>query len=348
MNPVLSIIMPVYGVEKWLEQAARSALNQAEARLELILVDDASPDGCGALCDALAQADPRARVIHRAENGGLSAARNDGLAAARGRYVCFMDSDDWIEPELLGGAVEALERTGAQWAVWGVTEEHYGANGALAETRVIRPDAAECPDAASMRRQIVPLEWRTLLGYAWNKLYRADFLREHALSFQNVPLIEDILFNIDVARRADSLVVLPVCGYHYARRAGGSLTGRVLPDYFEMSARRVGELLALLDEWGMADDEALNCLAAIYGRYAISALERLHDRRAAPTAAGRREQADAVVSGALYDRLRPHLHGLPKRILTGGRPLRLAAGWALHFMNAHCAGVFRRVRARKN
>ncbi|MBO4885228.1 MAG: glycosyltransferase family 2 protein, partial [Clostridia bacterium] len=276
---ILSIVMPVYNVEPWLERAAKSALAQTETRLELILVDDASPDGCGALCDALAQADPRARVIHRAKNGGLSAARNDGLAAARGRYVCFMDSDDWIEPELLGGAVAALERTGAQWAVWGVTEEHFDANGKPVETHVIRPDAAECADAASMRRQIVPLEWRTLLGYAWNKLYRLDFLREHALSFRDVPLIEDILFNIDVARRAGSLVALPACGYHYARRAGGSLTARALPRYFELSARRVEALLALLDEWDMADGAALDCLAAIYGRYAISALERAHDRR---------------------------------------------------------------------
>ena len=347
MNPVLSIVMPVYGVEKWLEAAAKSALRQTETRLELILVDDASPDGCGALCDELAAADARVRVIHRAKNGGLSAARNDGLAAARGTYVCFMDSDDWIEENLLGEAVDALERTGAQWAVWGVTEEHFGADGRLKETRVIRPEAAECLTAEAMRRRIVPLEWQTLLGYAWNKLYRLDFLRENGLSFEAVPLIEDILFNIGAARRASSLVVLPVCGYHYARRNDGSLTGRALPYYFEMSARRVQALLDLLDEWRMADDAALSTLAAIYGRYALSALERLHDPRVAPTRADRRAQADAVASGALYERLKPRLSGVSRLVLPAPRSVRLAAGAALHVLNAHCANLFRRVRARQ-
>jgi len=346
MDPIISVVMPVYGVEKWLEKAARSVLGQTEARLELILVDDASPDGCGTLCDALAREDARVRVIHRARNGGLSRARNDGLAAARGEYVCFMDSDDWIEPDLLGEAARALTETGIDWAVWGVTEEHFDARGRLSLTRRIRPDAAVCPDAVAMRRLILPLEWQTLLGYAWNKLYRAALLRRTGATFQDVPLIEDFLFNAEVARQAEGLVALPSCGYHYARRESGSLTtGRALPDYFALNARRVDALTAMLEAWGLLDDAALDCLAAIYGRYALSALERLHDRRVAPNRAERRRRADEVVSGPLYERLRPHLRGLPGLALRAGRPARLAVGAALHLLNAHWRGLFTRVRA---
>ena len=114
-----------------------------------------------------------------------------------------------------------------------------------------------------------------------------------------------------------------------------------------MSARRVQALLDLLDEWRMADDAALSTLAAIYGRYALSALERLYDPRVAPTRTDRRAQADAVASGALYERLKPRLSGVAKLILPAPRFVRLAAGSALHFLNAHCAGLCRRVRARQ-
>ena len=216
MNPVLSIVMPVYGVEKWLEAAAKSALRQTKTRLELILVDDASPDGCGALCDKLAQFDARVRVIHRAKNGGLSAARNDGLAAARGTYVCFMDSDDWIEENLLGEAVDALERTGAQWAVWGVTEEHFGADGRLKETRVIRPEAAECLTAEAMRRRIVPLEWQTLLGYAWNKLYRRELW--DGIRFPEGKICEDGYVMHEVIGRCSRISVVKERLYRYTQR----------------------------------------------------------------------------------------------------------------------------------
>ena len=97
---MISIIVPVYRTEAWLEKCVRSVLTQTDGDWELILVDDGSPDNAGALCDRLAGEDARIRVIHQ-ENAGVSAARNRGLDEARGAFAVFLDSDDWVDADYL-------------------------------------------------------------------------------------------------------------------------------------------------------------------------------------------------------------------------------------------------------
>ncbi len=97
--PLFSIIIPVYNVEKYLNKCVDSVLNQTFTDFEVILVDDGSPDNCPAICDSYAEKDKRVRVIHK-QNGGLICARKSGLEAARGDYIGFVDSDDWIEENM--------------------------------------------------------------------------------------------------------------------------------------------------------------------------------------------------------------------------------------------------------
>ncbi len=114
--PLLSIIVPVYKVENYLPKCIDSILAQTFTDFELILVDDGSPDDCPALCDAAAEKDARVRVIHQ-KNGGLSAARNAGLDAARGAWIGFVDSDDYIAPEMYEVLYQAVQSTGADLAL---------------------------------------------------------------------------------------------------------------------------------------------------------------------------------------------------------------------------------------
>ena len=106
MQPTVSIIVPVYNAEKTLERCVDSILNQTYQDFELLLVDDGSPDGSGALCDAYARQDSRVRVFHQ-ENAGVSAARNLALDHAAGEYLQFLDSDDWITPDATSSLVRA-------------------------------------------------------------------------------------------------------------------------------------------------------------------------------------------------------------------------------------------------
>ena len=112
MAKLVSVIVPIYKVEPYLEKCVDSILAQTYTDLEVILVDDGSPDGCGAICDRYAAQDARVHVIHKG-NGGLSSARNAGLDAATGEYVMFTDGDDWIEPDMVSVLVQGSTANGA-------------------------------------------------------------------------------------------------------------------------------------------------------------------------------------------------------------------------------------------
>lgn len=112
----ISIIVPIYGVETFLKQSVESIRSQSYSNLEIILVDDGSPDSCGSICDEFAHIDSRIQVIHQ-ENGGLSDARNAGLSVATGEYVAFVDSDDWIAPEFIQSMLEACKKEQCEIAI---------------------------------------------------------------------------------------------------------------------------------------------------------------------------------------------------------------------------------------
>ena len=107
--PKVSIIVPVYKVEKYLRKCIDSIINQTLKDIEIILVDDGSPDNCGKICDEYAAKDTRIKVIHK-ENGGLSSARNAGMEVAEGEYIGFVDSDDWIESDMYMGTSKNTSR----------------------------------------------------------------------------------------------------------------------------------------------------------------------------------------------------------------------------------------------
>lgn len=118
-QPLISVIVPVYKTEAYLRRCVASLQNQTYQNIEIILVDDGSPDGSGALCDALAAEDPRIRVIHK-ENGGLSSARNAGLDTMSGDYVGFVDSDDWVEPDMYQTLYDHMLEQNAQISCCGI------------------------------------------------------------------------------------------------------------------------------------------------------------------------------------------------------------------------------------
>ncbi len=118
-NPLISVIVPVYKAEAYLEKCIKSIINQTYRNLEIILVDDGSPDKCGEICDEFAERDSRIRVIHK-ENGGQSSARNAALDIMTGDYVGFVDSDDWIEPNMYEHLYELILKNNAQIAACGL------------------------------------------------------------------------------------------------------------------------------------------------------------------------------------------------------------------------------------
>ena len=224
MVPKVSVIIPVYNVEQFLCRCVHSVLKQTLKNLEIILVDDGSPDQCPKMCDEFKSQDTRIKVIHK-KNGGLASARNAGLKIANAEYVFFLDSDDWLEPDglehlynLAEGKQVDFVRYRAIRTGWPGLPEH-----APCMLETAREMAGGFYDKERMKNEVYSrllatsqLTFGPILG-AWGALYRRDFLRKNNLAFyEDIKFSEDVLFSANVVRCAESFFYDDVAGvYHY-------------------------------------------------------------------------------------------------------------------------------------
>lgn len=214
MQPLISVIVPIYNVEPYLNSCVQAIVNQTYDNLEIILVDDGSPDNCPALCDAWAECDSRIKVIHKT-NGGLSDARNAGLAAATGELISFIDSDDWIEPAFFSALYHAMEQTGAEIAE--CATQYVAEDGTIIKTRTAVPGPLDHTEA--LRRLVLE---DGVYQTVWNKLYRSEII-------EGIPFVfgkyhEDDFWTYQVFDRIHKLATVETPLYNYLQR-GTSIIG---------------------------------------------------------------------------------------------------------------------------
>lgn len=215
MEPCVTIIVPIYNAEATLRRCVESVLGQEFADFELILADDGSKDGSGALCDAFAQSDSRVRVIHK-ENSGVSDTRNQAMDQARGRYLQFLDADDWITPNATKLLVRAAEEHGCDMVVsdfYRVVGKRVSPKGDIDEDGPLTRERY----AAHMMEDPADFYY----GVLWNKLYRRDIIQEHGLRMDpKISWCEDFLFNLEYIRHAETFFALQVPIYYYVKTEG--------------------------------------------------------------------------------------------------------------------------------
>lgn len=230
MSKKVSVIVPVYKAEAFLDQCVQSILTQSYPALELLLVDDGSPDRCPALCDSYAAQDKRIRVIHK-ENGGAQLARKAGLDAASGDYILFVDSDDWIEPDTVECCMEAAQRDKADCVMFGYTREYPGKS---IDTFLFNDDFSyeEARAEEEIHRRIVGLTGKELrepqridnLSSVCMKLYRTETARTgRIVSERVVGTSEDTIFNL-YALDGCRISYINRCFYHYRKTNAQSIT----------------------------------------------------------------------------------------------------------------------------
>lgn len=315
-TPYFSVVMPAYGVERYLEKAVDSIKAQTCSDWELIIVEDGSPDQTGEKAEVLAKTDERIRVIHHEKNKGLSEARNTGIHAAVGEYIWFMDPDDTVEKNLLECVRDSFEKNPAQIAVFGHVEEYYDSDGKLNYSHVVTPEKHFFTDKDQMHDYVMRMEQETIYGYAWNKVYSLDYIREKQLKYETVRLIEDIVFNIEYCMDIESMNTLDLALYHYAKRMEGSLTTKFVPDYYELHRRRISLLYEQQKYWGKNTKKVRSVLGALYGRYILSALERNCDKRAKMNGRKRRAFLKEVFRDRLFLELMPSASARDSRMLA--------------------------------
>ena len=252
---MISVIVPVYKTEPWLRPCVDSILAQTFSDLEIILVDDGSPDGCGAICDEYAAQDARVRVIHK-ENGGLVSAWKTGVQAAAGEYVGFVDSDDWIDPDFFESLHSAAAELGADVVVGERVEEREGHSAVLTREKTVIYRGQE------QIRQLIcsfytaflhETKFRWPITHArWDKLYRRELLIRNLPFFnEHISLEEDRIANGAILADCSCVAVLAHTGKYHYRMLSGSMSS----DGSEKQLLALGEfassLLAVAEAKGL-------------------------------------------------------------------------------------------------
>lgn len=253
--PEISVIVPVYKAEAFLRKCVDSILNQSFPDFELLLVDDGSPDGSGALCDAIAAEDSRVRVFHK-ENGGVSSARNLALEKAEGKYIAFADSDDWFSSDTLEKLYRAAEEAGADSA--GCAHWQAEVTGETVREPGAMPGGVYGP--AEIRRGIVDRllgermgkPGEVLNGFIWRFLFTREIILQHKIKFAGAYL-EDELFLMEYFCHAEKLVMLEEPLYFYLQNPT-SATRRYLPDYMKTFTAFMKAKEKLAEEQGLGEN----------------------------------------------------------------------------------------------
>ena len=217
---MISIIVPIYKVEKYLPRCVDSILFQSYRDIDLILVDDGSPDNCGAICDAYAERDGRITVVHQ-RNSGVSAARNAGLAHAKGNWIGFVDPDDFVAPEMYEDMMNAVNVTGAELGICGY---HYvDESGQIDQQRIYPAAGNEVLTQKELMSRFSDMPPSVRLGVV-NKLFCREILSGLRFS-EGLHSSEDVLFLTEYALRVSNAVVVHKPLYMNTVRMGSATHG---------------------------------------------------------------------------------------------------------------------------
>ena len=217
MNEIISIIIPIYKVERYLTACLDSVVNQTYRNLEIILIDDASPDGCGEICNKYAAGDKRIKVVHKEKNGGQAEARNTGIELATGEYIFFADSDDWLAEDALEKLYDGLKRHNADCCVGSCVTMLENETGEMRARYDKSRRGIECKTAMEAMKQVL------LTGSAaWNRLYRREMLED--LRFPQGRINEDEPFMLYLYERMERIIFLDCETYFYRKRKDSTTT----------------------------------------------------------------------------------------------------------------------------
>lgn len=271
----VSVIMPVYGVEDYVGKAIESIKNQTLTDWEFFCVDDGTKDRSGEICDEYAAKDPRIIVIHK-ENGGAPSARNVAIDKARGKYMYFMDSDDWAEPTMLEDMYNLAERDNAQLVVAGFyIDTYYSDTEKYSQQQFC--ESAVYKNSREFRQNAHKLFDKNLLYTPWNKLYLSSYILENKLYFPET-FWDDFPFNLSVVRDVERVTVTSEKYYHFIRKRQESETAKYRADMFRKREEEHSWMLELYEHWKTDSPEIREFLARRYIERVIGCIENVTNR----------------------------------------------------------------------
>lgn len=263
-SPLISIIVPVYNVEKYLSHCIDSLLHQTYKNLEIICVNDGSPDCSAEILEVYSKKDTRMKVVTQ-KNLGVSAARNAGLELAQGDYIMFVDGDDWIDAETCQTALDAANTYNADLVFWSYTREF----GNASREKLLQLEDETCllgEDAKRFlhRRQIGLVgeelrypEYADALVTVWGKLYSKSLLKQSEAKFIDIHEVgtsEDALFNLQVLSQIKIAVYIKCCFYHYRKNNDASVTTKYKSELYQQWSHLFDVMSGYIDHHKLSSD----------------------------------------------------------------------------------------------
>lgn len=312
-NPMVSIIVPVYGVEQFVGKAIESLQAQTFTDWECFLVDDGTKDRSGIICDEYAANDDRLIVIHK-ENGGAHTARNVAIEQAHGKYFYFMDSDDWTEPTMLEDMVAFAEEHNSEMVVTGYYIDTY-----YSDTEYITQENSQPTQVFGTQQEFRENAYRlfdcNLLYTPWNKLYSAKYILDHNIRFP-ITFWDDFPFNLRVLRDVERVAVLDKKYYHFMRARAESETAKHRPEMYNKREEEHGWMVDLYQYWNVDNEPSREFLARRYVERLVGCVENITNRDCSLS----RKEKRAEIARMIHD---PKVRDLLKTAKPRSRMMKL-------------------------
>ncbi len=277
-KPLISIIIPVYNIEEYIAECLNSVLAQTYENIEVICVNDQSPDGSLDILKAYAEKDSRIKIIDK-QNEGVSLARNAALSLASGEYIMFIDGDDWLDTEACEACLDTAQKHSADIVLFGYMREFEGASleKHIFDDDVVLFDEQACRNnlcrriAGPLGEELAVPENADALSTVWGKLYRADLIKTGGVTFKDIRELgtfEDGLFNLDCFYLAKRAVFINRPFYHYRRTNVSSITAK----YKENFLAQWLNLFSVIENFITEKNCGPDFRAALNNRIALSIL----------------------------------------------------------------------------
>ena len=251
-NIKISIVMPVYKVEKYLSRAIESILNQTFKEFELFLVDDGSPDNSSFICDKYKSIDNRIIVIHK-QNEGAHIARNICIKKAIGKYICFFDSDDYIENNMLYDMYHLAECNNSDLVISGFYIDTYLGFDKFKIDKYV-PNDRVYNDKFTFRKDAYIYFDKNMFYSPWNKLYKLDYIKKNNITFP-ITYRDDFPFVVSMIQNIDNVTFTKNCYYHFERARSDSETQKFVKNLYDKRVEEHIMMCELYKYWGLLYDE---------------------------------------------------------------------------------------------
>ena len=266
----LTVIMPVYNVGQFIKRSVDSVLAQTYPNIEIILVDDGSIDDGAKICDEYAAKDRRITVVHK-KNAGAGSARNCGLTAARGEYVAFPDSDDWVEKDAYGYCIDLMEKDSIDLLLFGSINTEYMENGEVSKEILGKTADIKYTSEKDCKKGWIDLVTSLPMDGPSNKMYKMDIIEKNKVVFPDIRRMQDGVFNMRYFDNIRSFAAVPEYFYHFTMHSASYQRKKIPASFLACAIKYHDTAINMLKKWGEFDENAEKKLGSWFSGTVLSA-----------------------------------------------------------------------------